>query len=99
MKFIFISISRESRGFGFITYDDSKEANECIDALNKTEFEGKTILVEMSKRVKPHKPTPGVYLGPTAATSKRKDYRKRSRSRSNSYRKRRRYSRSRSRRR
>ncbi len=66
--------------------------------LNKTEIDGRHISVEVSKRNRPHKPTPGVYLGPSNGTSdrrrryspKRYNRRSRSRSRSRDYRYRRR---------
>ena len=56
--------SKESRGFGFITFESTKGAQDALDNKNKSEMEGKIINVEVSKRSKPHKPTPGVYLGP-----------------------------------
>jgi len=82
--------TKESRGFGFITYDNSKSATESIEALNKTELDGRNIIVEFSKRTRPHKPTPGVYLGPAIASSRRRSssregkYSRRNRSRSRS---------------
>lgn len=66
--------SKESRGFGFITYEDPKSAAEAISALNKSMFEDKTITVEISKRSRPHKPTPGVYLGPKTEDYNRRRY-------------------------
>lgn len=80
--------SKESRGFGFITFESKKCAQDALDNLNKTEMEDKTINVEVSKRSKAHKPTPGVYLGPRSDNHRRRDYgrevyyRRRSRSRS-----------------
>jgi hypothetical protein len=71
---------------------------EAIESLNKTEFEGRQITLEISKRNKPHKPTPGAYLGPNSSknrTSSRRSYsperrgrhyRSKSRSRSRSFR-------------
>ncbi|MCQ2818031.1 MAG: hypothetical protein MJ252_12265 [archaeon] len=56
--------SSESRGFGFITYTDGKAANDAVEKMNKTQMEDKELIVELSKRTDPHKPTPGVYLGP-----------------------------------
>ncbi len=89
--------NRECRGFGFVTFETDREAAHAIEDHNKTEFDGKQITVELSKRNKAHKPTPGAYLGPTSATSRgkrgysppsshRRKYRSRSRSRSRSYR-------------
>ena len=84
--------SKENRGFGFITFDSSKDAQKAINEINNTYINGKEIKVEISKRSKPHKPTPGVYLGPKSDYH-RKRYdrnfysrgRERSRSRSRSY--------------
>lgn len=82
--------TEESRGFGFITYETRKEAEAALEMTNKTDFEGRTINVEISKRSRPHNPTPGAYLGPTTTTShrrrrspnERKRYQSRSKSRS-----------------
>ena len=84
--------SKENRGFGFVTYDSAKDAQKAINEINNTCINGKEIKVEISKRSKPHKPTPGVYLGPKSDYH-RKRYdrnfyyrgRERSRSRSRSY--------------
>jgi len=76
-----------------VTFQSSKDANRAIEDYNKTEIEGKIVTIELSKRTKPHNPTPGVYLGPSSATTKsrrgsspeyyrRRKYRSRSRSRS-----------------
>jgi transformer-2 protein len=86
--------TKDSRGFGFVTMESAKEAEEVIENLNKTEFDDKQISVEISKRSRPHHTTPGVYLGPSNISSSRRPprnysprrrYRSRSRSRSKSY--------------
>ncbi|XP_071703856.1 uncharacterized protein [Rutidosis leptorrhynchoides] len=41
--------SGESRGFGFLTLERDKEADAAIRALDKTEWNGRVILVEKSK--------------------------------------------------
>ena len=93
--------SKESRGFGFITFESTKAAQEALDNMNKTEIDGKVLNVEVSKRSKPHKPTPGVYLGPKNDNYRRRydrrDIYNRGRSRSRSRSSRRSRSRSRSR--
>jgi len=82
--------TKDSRGFGFVTMESTKEAEATIDELNKTEIDGKQMTIEISKRNRPHQPTPGAYLGPTSTSFKRtfRTYsprRKHSRSRSRSY--------------
>ena len=79
--------SQESRGFGFLTFETVKDAQAALDVMNKSEIDGKIINVEVSKRSKPHKPTPGVYLGPKNDNyrrhyDRRDMYYRRSRSRS-----------------
>ncbi len=89
--------TKESRGFGFVTFESHKESQEAIDMLNKTEIDERQINVEVSKRNKPHVSTPGVYLGPSTTSllnthstrrysnySPKRRYRSRSRSRSRS---------------
>jgi cold-inducible RNA-binding protein len=34
-----------SRGFGFVTYDSSEDANKAIEALNGSELDGRTLRV------------------------------------------------------
>jgi RNA recognition motif-containing protein len=38
-----------SRGFGFVEMPDDSEAQKAIDELNETEFEGKTISVNVAR--------------------------------------------------
>ena len=84
--------TKDSRGFGFFTFENKKDAIEAIENMNKTELDGRTITVEMSKRNRPHKPTPGAYLGPNLvnrtkrshSNDRRRRYRSRSRSKSRS---------------
>ena len=84
--------SKENRGFGFVTFDSSKDAQKAMNEINNMVINGKEIKVEISKRSKPHKPTPGVYLGPKSDYYRRRydrnfyyRGRERSRSRSRSY--------------
>jgi len=57
-------ITRENRGFAFITMSAADEAEAAIQALNQSEHNGRTLHVELSKRANPHDKTPGVYMGP-----------------------------------
>jgi RNA recognition motif-containing protein len=34
------------RGYAFVTMENDQQVDECINALNKSEFEGHTISVE-----------------------------------------------------
>lgn len=47
-----------SRGFGFVEMPDDKEGQAAIDALNNTDFEGKTISVNVA-RPRAEKPSYG----------------------------------------
>ncbi len=87
--------TKDSRGFGFVTFENPKDSEAALDELNKCEIDGKQINVEVSKRTRPHHSTPGIYLGPMNSSSLRRrgsDHRNhspkrrhRSRSRSRSY--------------
>lgn len=37
-----------SRGFGFVTFSNEEEARAAADALNETEFDGRTIKVDVA---------------------------------------------------
>nr|GEV10787.1 serine/arginine-rich splicing factor SR45A-like isoform X1 [Tanacetum cinerariifolium] len=76
--------TRESRGFGFVSMSNVKEADRCIKYLDGSVLEGRVITVEKARRRRGRTPTPGRYLGLRTA-------RGRGRSRSYSH-----YSRSRS---
>jgi len=41
--------TRRSRGFGFIEMEDSSEAQTAMNALNESELEGRTIIVNEAK--------------------------------------------------
>ncbi|KAI3750138.1 hypothetical protein L2E82_20764 [Cichorium intybus] len=97
--------TRESRGFGFVSMSNIKEADRCIKYLDGSVLEGRVITVEKARRRRGRTPTPGRYLGLRSARGRRgrshtySSERDRSRSRSYSpyYRRRgRSYSRSRS---
>ncbi|KAM9994285.1 hypothetical protein ACTFIZ_005615 [Dictyostelium cf. discoideum] len=55
--------TKESRGFGFVTYSSGDEAQDAIQRLDSTKIDGNTIRVEKSKRSKARDPTPGFYMG------------------------------------
>jgi transformer-2 protein len=74
MQIVREPFTKDSRGFGFVTFDSAKDAEAVIEGLNKTEFEGRQLTMEISKRNRPHISTPGVYLGPTSATNNRRRY-------------------------
>lgn len=48
-KVITDKFSGRSRGFGFVEMADDAEGQKAIDALNNTQFEGRTISVNVAK--------------------------------------------------
>ncbi|KAI4838725.1 transformer-2 beta-like protein [Plasmodium brasilianum] len=56
-------ITRESRNFGFVTFNSSDDAHIAMNKANKMDIEGRIINVEIAKRNEPHEPTPGEYKG------------------------------------
>lgn len=56
-------VSKESRGFGFVTFEEAGDAQEAIKQLNNTEVSGRKLHIEEAKRAKPYSPTPGKYMG------------------------------------
>lgn len=62
-KIVMDPILRESRGFGFVTYDSKDAAEDAVRELDQTDFEGKDLTVQIARRSKPRKATPGRYLG------------------------------------
>ena len=69
--------TRESRGFGFVTFEDPQAAEEAVKAMDGELILGKNIRVEKARRCKPHEPTPGSYCGPAGASSKNRFSRRR----------------------
>ena len=43
-------VTKESKGYGFVTLTDSTDANQAIETINGTEFEGRRIKVEHAER-------------------------------------------------
>ncbi|KAL3616241.1 hypothetical protein CASFOL_039631 [Castilleja foliolosa] len=56
-------LTRESRGFGFVTMSNLEEAERCIKYLDRSVLEGRVITVEKARRRRGRTPTPGRYLG------------------------------------
>ncbi|KAJ3444490.1 transformer-2 sex-determining protein-related [Anaeramoeba flamelloides] len=56
-------ISHLSKGFGFVTMSTSQEAQEAIEVLNNKELDRHPIIVELSKRQRGRRNTPGIYHG------------------------------------
>ena len=61
--FCWFFVVRDSRGFAFVQFATTEEANKAVNELNQAEFMGRTVAVEISKRRKARRPTPGRYLG------------------------------------
>ncbi|MTI39643.1 RNA recognition motif domain-containing protein [Fulvivirga lutimaris] len=45
-KVIFDKVTQRSKGFGFVEMPDDNAAQEAIEGLNETEFDGRTIVVK-----------------------------------------------------
>jgi RNA recognition motif-containing protein len=56
--------SNDSRGFGFVKFALTEQAEAAIEALHGTNFEGRTLSIEKARRNRPRTPTPGKYHGP-----------------------------------
>ncbi|CEG48293.1 rna binding [Plasmopara halstedii] len=63
-------VTKESRGFGFVTFEDVRDAEDAVKELNNQEIHGRKIRVEHAKRKRGHEKTPGQYLGPRLASAK-----------------------------
>jgi len=48
VKIVIDHISRQNKGFGFVTMPDDKEAAQAIESLNGTEVMGREIIVSIS---------------------------------------------------
>jgi transformer-2 protein len=56
--------SNDSRGFGFVKFATTEQAEAAIEAMHGTNFEGRTMSIEKARRNRPRTPTPGKYHGP-----------------------------------
>lgn len=70
-----------SRGFGFIYFQDTDEATRARTRCNGMMFDGKRIRVDYSITKRAHTPTPGVYMGAPKSSERRSSRRHRSKSR------------------
>ncbi|ETI44015.1 hypothetical protein, variant 1 [Phytophthora nicotianae CJ01A1] len=52
-------VTKESRGFGFVTFEDVRDAEDAVKELNNQEVQGRKIRVEHAKRKRGHEKTPG----------------------------------------
>merc|ERR1719341_1481844 len=60
-----------SRGFAFIYFENTEDAQEARDAMTGAEMDGRKIRVDFSITKRAHTPTPGMYMGrPTAGSSR-----------------------------
>ena len=64
-----------TRGFGFVHYEKSEDADAAIDAMNGQALDGRVIKVEKSKRSGAYQKTPGKYLGPHREFDRRGGFR------------------------
>ena len=55
--------TKESRGFGFIVYENEDDTKEAINKFHNSELKGLNLRVELSKRKKARNKTPGKYIG------------------------------------
>jgi len=52
-----------SRGFAFIYFENTEDAQEARDAMTGAEMDGRKIRVDFSITKRAHTPTPGMYMG------------------------------------
>ena len=62
--------TKESRGFGFVTFETATGADDALRELDKQDLDGRELHVERARRSRPHDSTPGSYCGPAGASSK-----------------------------
>lgn len=46
-------------GFGFVSFEDIRDASDAVNELNGKEIQGRRIRVEHAKRQRGHEKTPG----------------------------------------
>lgn len=71
-----------SRGFGFVTFENSADAEKVLQTMTSCDLGGRTIRIEKARRGRPYAPTPGRYLGPSSQRRPHEDSDRRRRSRS-----------------
>lgn len=62
-KLIHDRMSGRSKGFGFITFDDVKDAADAVREMNGRDIQGRVVRVAFSLTKRPHSPTPGQFMG------------------------------------
>jgi transformer-2 protein len=55
--------TRESRGFAFVTFETAEQSEDAMYHMDRTEIDGRQLVVEKAKRGRSRSPTPGKYLG------------------------------------
>jgi len=73
-------LTKESRGFAFLKFEKTKEAEQAIEETNGKELNGRKLRIEKARRSRPHGPTPGRYMGKSKRDSRDRNERRRSRS-------------------
>lgn len=58
VKIIADKYSGQSKGFGFVEMSSSEEAQKAITALNGTQFEGRTLVVNEARPMESRPPSP-----------------------------------------
>jgi RNA recognition motif-containing protein len=53
VKIIMDKYSGRSKGFGFAEFDTEEQAQAAIDALNEQEFNGRKLIVNKARKMKP----------------------------------------------
>ncbi|KAG5176653.1 hypothetical protein JKP88DRAFT_265381 [Tribonema minus] len=62
--------TKQSRGFGFVTYENVDDARTAAREMEGATIQGRKIKVEISRRAGGHARTPGEYRGPPGASAK-----------------------------
>lgn len=81
-------MTKESRGFAFLMFETTQEAERAVEEVNGKELNGRKLRVEKARRSRGHGPTPGRYMGKARRNSRdlhSGDRYNRSHSRSGSY--------------
>jgi len=65
----------QSRGFGFITFDDKADAKDAVEDMNGALLDDRKIRVAFSLTKKEHSPTPGQYMGAPISRRRSPEYR------------------------
>lgn len=65
--------TRESRGFGFVSFESPECADTAIEQSSELRLDGASLFVEKSHRNRPRSPTPGRYSGHRLVSDRRSD--------------------------